>query len=179
MKLLITGVPATGKTTVGNYLQANNSFHHVDMEANDWLNKREFLENPLAFIKALEQYDDVVITWGFQPFEDVDAIRRLTNNGFNLLWFDGNRERAAKVFVNRDRHDPIAEDRFWAQVGAINESEVMKTLDPKVVDVFNNKGFKSTALVSFALRHPLPNLPFERLIESLSRHLPIPTSLQH
>jgi hypothetical protein len=148
------------------------------LEVNDWENKKRFLENPHSFLQDLDRHKNVVISWGFQPFEDVDAIRSLINDGFRLFWFDGDREKAARAFLDRDCHDPIAKVRFWAQVGAIDESDIVNTLKPKIIDVFNMHGFKSTALVSFGLRNPFPNLPLERLKGLLVQHLAIPASPQ-
>ena len=86
-RILITGIPGTGKTTLGDHLAQQHSYVHMDME-NDGTRER-FRRDRSAFLTNLPE--KVVITWGFHPQHDVGDILFLKESGFQLVWFAGNR----------------------------------------------------------------------------------------
>jgi len=63
--ILITGLPATGKTATGAYLQNKYCFLHINFE--DGVSKQQFEENPKKFLESIKNHQKVVITWGFMP----------------------------------------------------------------------------------------------------------------
>src|SRR5690349_11817735 len=103
MKILIAGIPGTGKTTIGDYLQENCGYTHLDMESGSGSNMAEAWNDPDRFVARLQMMsNDVVVTWGFVPNEKFIAlINRLKTNGFKVIWLDGNRESARRAFVKR------------------------------------------------------------------------------
>ena len=106
--LLITGIPGTGKTTIGDYLQEKYGFTHLDMEL---INAWQSLTSSILEAKRLNR--DLVITWGFMPEEDNEKILKLKEIGVKMIWFDGNREAAREVFLARGT---VSESAFNIQI---------------------------------------------------------------
>ena len=96
MKLLITGIPGTGKTTIGNYLALAKGYKHLDNEAalkrGDLKTIQDFLAHPA---------EDKVVTWGFVPEVDDAGVKQFLDMGYQMIWFDGNREAARREFLKR------------------------------------------------------------------------------
>jgi adenylate kinase family enzyme len=92
-RIIIVGVPATGKTTIGNYLETKLGFRHFDVECEDanphsnvlgqlfWGNK------VAAFIDAVGAMEDIVVTWGFvsDHQHSINIIRTLQESGSVLF----------------------------------------------------------------------------------------------
>jgi hypothetical protein len=72
MMLLITGIPGTGKTTIGNYLQTHKGYDHLDVEAPTGPRLEEFLS---------KHGDKKVITGGFVPGASNSVIINLQRSG--------------------------------------------------------------------------------------------------
>ncbi len=88
---LITGIPGTGKTELGNNLVKDFGFVHHDLEDANTLNR--LFANPTQFIADIVSQDrDSVVTWGFNPEHQpsVSSVLQFKTSGFKLLWFDGN-----------------------------------------------------------------------------------------
>lgn len=49
-KILISGVPGTGKTTIAEHMARHLGFQHIDMEAESFSARRELEQNPDAFL---------------------------------------------------------------------------------------------------------------------------------
>ena len=137
--LLITGIPGTGKTTIGNYLEEKYGFKHLDMEkiipssgANYW----QFLTN--AVLQAKELNRDAVITWGFMPGTDNDKeILKLKEMGAKMIWFDGNRDAARFAFKKRGT---VSEDLFNLQMSRIEGIDIINTFQPIYLNTFKKDG---------------------------------------
>ncbi len=135
--VLITGIPATGKTTVGDYLRDEHGFKHLDFESGrlwDYLSNGVMLdEHQIKKLKT--QGRDVVITWGFVPDTQLAAVRALRDLGFRWIWFDGDREVALREYLKhgRSRSDW---DRQLVKIAA-HIDPVMESLAPIVVNTFD------------------------------------------
>ena len=141
MKIFIAGIPGTGKTSIGDYLRDTHSFIHVDMEGDNKL--QELSVDPDRFLTELiNSPQKVVITWGFAPNDwAIDKINKLKNNGFKLIWFDGNRKTALKKFIEREEKKgekslKKAKLAFSAQMNAIDSSNVIVKIEPIIVNTF-------------------------------------------
>ncbi len=99
--LLIAGIPSSGKSTFGDWLEANRRFVHFDVEienGRDLDEARIHRESDEAlvddraassFVHILEErYGRVVITWGFRPVL-IDYVSRLMRAGMAGWWFGG------------------------------------------------------------------------------------------
>jgi len=134
--LLISGIPGTGKTSIGNYLEEQYSFRHLDMEkiipslgSSYW----PFLRNAISKAKKLNQ--EIAITWGFVPGEDDEKILKLKEIGVKMIWFDGNREAARKAFLDRGT---VSEDLFNSQIDKIENADIISTFRPIVFNTFKD-----------------------------------------
>ncbi len=134
--MLITGIPGTGKTTVGDYLEKNLGYLHIDVE------ERQLKNLPWDFRNLNPDQEKVVLTWGFWPKDpEIGIIKSLKDSGFKLVWFDGNRDVARREFNRRGSVPPQA---FDLQVKRIDDSKVIQDIKPIVVDPFDHRGlFKS------------------------------------
>jgi shikimate kinase len=134
-RFLITGIPGMGKTTIGNYLQKEHSFIHVDMESG--------VNISLSDILDLEK--DVVITWGFVPNdEQISTVHLLKDNGFKLLWLDGNKEAAEREFIKRDSklgpaYLQAQKEALKLQLERIKASDVITRIQPKIINTFDSR----------------------------------------
>lgn len=102
--ILLTGMPAMGKTTIGDYLMDNHGYTHLDFEETtargEYLLKGD-LNLKTSIMNLMQKTSNIVITWGFQPNETFSEIFLLRNLGFEWFWFDGNREHAYKQYLIR------------------------------------------------------------------------------
>ncbi len=138
-KLLITGIPGMGKTTMGEYLAQHYSFIHWDVEK----------ENRIDEL-LLSKSGNIVLTWGFVPKDDnIEIIEKLRDRGFDLIWFDGDREAAKREFIERD--SKLEKENFNSQLQLlekqlqrIEDSDVIKRLKPRIINTFDkNHMFKN------------------------------------
>ena len=148
MKLLITGVPGTGKSTIGEHLAKNNDFFHLDMEKNGFAPVRELKKKETKFLKKLEPHKNVVITWGFGFFSR-PLVENLRKNGFVLFWLDGDRVASFKTFMQRDKHDTRSEYEYYSQLMGIIASDIVERLKPIVINPFTKSSeLRPTAQVA-------------------------------
>lgn len=143
---LITGIPGTGKTTLGDLLAKERGFVHYNLEDDDLLT--HVLVDPPAFIRRVEfDQHDAVITWGFDPVpHKINLVLLLKEHQFKLLWFDGNREAAFLAF---QRRGTVPDLLFRLQVQNIDRMRVIEQIDPTVYDPFlaNGKFKRSNQII--------------------------------
>jgi len=140
--ILIAGIPGTGKTTFGNFLEKNYGYVHVDMEENH--NTSEMLNDTDVFIKKyFSGNKNVVVTWGFSPDQEtIDIVNKLRTFGFKIFWFDGNRDFARKATMQRKDFD---EQVLNKQMSSLDDWSIPEKIRAKIVDVFDLSGnFKNS-----------------------------------
>jgi hypothetical protein len=104
--VLLSGVPATGKSTFGRYLAREHGFAHYDLENHPlgWPHpelRSEWERSRPDFIRELRaRHDRVALDWGF-PVHCLSMVREMQAEGVHLVWFDGDATRAREVFVRR------------------------------------------------------------------------------
>ena len=111
MHLLISGIPASGKSTFCRWLEEKKGFLHLDVEkpgvldryglATAWDTLFDAGATPAPFIEALEKFKrPVVIDWGFPP-ECLHTVRKLFDSGVMLWWFAADWAVARRKFELR------------------------------------------------------------------------------
>jgi len=139
MKLLITGVPGTGKTIVARHLETQG-FSHVNMEQEGFRPRYEFEQDPPGFLDALPP-EPVVVTWGFGPFANRDAVSQFRAGGFRAVWLDGNRAASFREFMRRERDNPVKEADYYDQMRMIVVTEIVQRLAAPLICPFNAAGW--------------------------------------
>jgi hypothetical protein len=129
--LLISGIPASGKSTFCKWLEEKKGFLHLDVEkpnvleryqlATAWLVLFSPAGSPEPFIKALDKFKrPVVIDWGFPP-EHLDAVRKLFDGDVMLWWFAADWAVARRKFKEHGNRKGSIE-AFDSQVRKIKEA---------------------------------------------------------
>lgn len=140
--LLLTGIPGTGKTKIGNHLKDHYGFIHIDIEAqHTWPEEyKKYDKDHLGeLMKALKaKNEDVVITWGFIPEFDDKYIFELQKHGAIMFWFDGDRAIAKGHWKNRD--NPLDDWLFDYQVKRIDNDNIQGKFAPIPFNTFQESG---------------------------------------
>ena len=132
--MLLSGIPATRKSSFGRYLATEHRFAHYDIECypNSWPHPelyKTFLNDRHAFVKRLrEQHDRTVL--------DFDELRTC---GVRLIWFSGDIAHAHEEFKKRGNCKG-PEDNFNKQVMAIQREGYPASLDCVIVPALSSSG---------------------------------------
>jgi hypothetical protein len=123
---LISGVPASGKTFFGDWLQAKKHFLHIDMESFQgsfaWRVSEAALRTgdfSLFCDYLREESPNVVLTFGFHP-NDFHIVRSLQEAGVVTWWFNASREYARETFISRSG---VSVGAFDFQIDAIEKAQ--------------------------------------------------------
>ena len=109
-QIFLAGVPATGKSTYGNWLEQAHAFVHVDLEESQTDPTKRIVQSlmwkePERILKYLDTlHRDVVLNQGFPPGEQSIAyLQQLRERGIVLWWFNGERQAARHEFEKRNQ----------------------------------------------------------------------------
>lgn len=133
--VLLSGIPGTGKTTVGNFLRDKYGFIHYNFE--DLSTLALFAKDIPGFITRALSQDNVVITWGFMPYGHTEHVIEMKRRGFTLIWFDGNRDAAYREFMKRGA---VSEDAYKIQMSNVISSNVIDKIQPTTINTFDRNG---------------------------------------
>jgi hypothetical protein len=111
MHFLISGIPASGKSTFCRWLEEKKGLLHLNVEedgvldrhglATAWDTLLDASTMAAPFTQALDKFNrPVAIDWGFPP-EHLDAVRKLFEAGVMLWWFAANWAVARRKFQLR------------------------------------------------------------------------------
>lgn len=140
--LLVSGIPATGKSSFCRYLAREHGFAHYDLECypRGWPipQLHQVWERSRGeFVAELYRlHERVAVDWGF-PLRSLQWALELENAGARLLWFTGNIQRAREIFVQRGGIDVA---KFDAQVNDIQAAGLPKPLRAQAVEAFMQGG---------------------------------------
>jgi hypothetical protein len=142
--ILLSGIPATGKSTFARYLADEYGFAHYDLECHPhgWPHpelKGTWEANPSAFLAQVRQHHDrIALDWGF-PVYCLSSVNELRSYGVQLIWFDGDLGWARKEFKKRgDCKGP--EQNFNNQVADIQREGYPASLNCVVVPALSSSG---------------------------------------
>jgi gluconate kinase len=145
--ILLTGIPGTGKTKIGNHLKDKYGFYHIDLEDPGINSSPEFAQysqinlNPDVLMNQIKDSGkNVVITWGFYPAVHDPLLLRLQKLGAKIFWLDGDRDLAKEAWKNRD--NPIPEKLFDDQIQRIDSHDIQNIFHPINFDAFDSKTMK-------------------------------------
>jgi hypothetical protein len=140
--LLLSGIPATGKSSFGRYLARDHNFAHYDLECHprgwphpelkpvwDW-SRADFAAQLKVF------HPRVALDWGF-PIVGISWVRELLAAGVRLVWFAGDIARARELFLKRGG---ISVTDFDAQVESIQRYGLPRPLECVCVEALLSSG---------------------------------------
>jgi hypothetical protein len=146
--ILLSGIPATRKSTFARHLARERGFAHYDLECHPqgWPHpelKGQWEKDRAEFVRELRKHHKrVVLDWGFPP-SIISWVDELRSQGVRLIWFEGAVvERAREVFLSRGGIRPQC---FEIQVQAIKRAGYPTDLDCKVVEALSGGGVFMTA----------------------------------
>jgi len=140
--LLLSGIPATGKSAFAKHLVGKWDFVHYDLESypDGWPQSGREEEYRLwgtdrrVFVSSITQkYDRIVLDWGF-PVPYLGWIQELQAAGVKLVWFDGDTHRARENFIRRGKGNVHDFDRQVEQIqlarfpDALRDCTILKSL---------------------------------------------------
>lgn len=146
MKKIITisGIPGTGKSTFGKWLEKEKGFIYWDLEHEtlEELGERTNLgfegeSNIGSFLIKMNSINNVgVIDWGFDPEIGLEIIQNLKKNGIDIWWFDGDRNAARDSFKNRgDVSEELLDiqmkkiERCWGKIEGLYGDNIIKVIE--------------------------------------------------
>lgn len=127
--LFLAGVPATGKSYFGNWLEKNYNYLHLDVEKYESARQhgleREILHfyagNYYGLLGKLSQANrPVVFNWGFPP-EALKIAQIFIHSGLSPVWFSANSQIARRKYIERNN---VSEVHFYdLQVSKIKRNK--------------------------------------------------------
>lgn len=161
--ILISGVPASGKTTFGNWLHQNRGFLHLDME--DWDGtdihytwEKHYRTNMSGFLKAIVPPSKrVVFTWGF-PIQCFPIVACLRDAGVTAWWFDADYAAARRDWL--DRQQGRGENIVDMQLDALKKADwqIRSFYGKNILRTLGRKGRRLTPQ-QIAVRLRIPTFP--------------------
>lgn len=127
--VLLSGIPATGKSTYGRWLSGTKGALHLDLENGDlerhglaqaWsASATSPSESPEPFVRALRRLDrDGALDWGYAP-PWLPFVTALHDSGVSAWLFDGDRAAARQAFIRRGTVSVEALDVQMQQIAAV------------------------------------------------------------
>lgn len=142
--LFLAGIPASGKSHFGQWLQATHDYLHIDAELPGQLDVHGLHQtwdagiaqtNAQAFVEAVRALGrSVVLNWGFPP-NCLPFIRSLGSTGFTLWWFDADLSAARSAYGEIGRPVEIFDRQIanirvrWPAIHDVFAPNIINTLD--------------------------------------------------
>ncbi len=150
--LFIVGVPCTGKSLLGRWLEEEHGFVHIDAEGGIDFDRAgvhrewdEFLRTGRAddFIRAIDRSGKrMVLNWGL-PMHALFVVAALQAERVDPWWFRGRRDQARKAFIEREREKPevhrIPLQRFEEQMNEIDR-HIARLFGKRLIDGLHTDG---------------------------------------
>jgi hypothetical protein len=139
--LLLSGIPASRKTSFGRWLERERGFVHLDVETPGVLERHGlrpewdalFTQGPGSLIARLA--GPTVIDWGFPP-HCLPFVRSLVTAGVQPWWFGGDWDAAENSYAAAKRplanftRQKAAIQANWADIEAVFSPNVLRVIEP-------------------------------------------------
>jgi hypothetical protein len=156
--LFLAGIPGSGKSTFGRWLQSAHGVLHIDAERDNKLVSlglkgawdQGFVTGSFAeFTQAVHRLGaPVILDWGF-PVGCLNAAIAIRSAGFSSWWFEADLQLARREFLMRG--DARAQS-FDSQVLEINRNReaIDRAFHPNIIEVLSATGGRLAAEVIWA-----------------------------
>lgn len=140
--ILLSGIPATGKSEFARHLAREHGFAHYDLERypRGWPHPELmdlWTKDRADFVTRVRQlHDRIALDWGF-PVSCLSWVQELQAQGVRLVWFDGDVCRAREAFLQRGGIDPA---NFDNQVKNIQRAAYPAALKCLVISTLSASG---------------------------------------
>jgi hypothetical protein len=140
--LLLSGIPAAGKSSFGRYLAREHDFAHYDLECHPhgWPHhelKQVWHSSRTTFVAQLKGlHQRIALDWGFPPHA-VSLVHELLAMGVRLVWFAADIAQARRLFEERGG---IQVTEFDDQVRAIQNAGLPHPLPCVTVEGLTEAG---------------------------------------
>ncbi|NQV88076.1 MAG: hypothetical protein HQ402_00785 [Parcubacteria group bacterium] len=145
--ILFSGIPASGKSTYGKWLEEEKGMIYWDLEHEtlEEVEKRSGLyigrgHDLGSFLEAVKETDRIiVIDWGFPPDTMLGEIKNLFDNKVKLWWFDGDRKSARTSFLKRGT---VSEEALDIQMKKIEDHwpQIKNLFGENIIQSINSNG---------------------------------------
>jgi hypothetical protein len=143
--VLLAGIPASGKSHFGRWLEEQRGFLHLDVEKDGrlaslglegaWTRCFE-MQDVTTFVSQIRGMDrPVVVNWGF-PVHCLEIVKQLKSQGLVPWWFSADPAQAEREFRKRGdvqlaafQRQMAAISQHWNAIEAVFRPNVMTTLD--------------------------------------------------
>jgi hypothetical protein len=157
--VLLSGVPAAGKSHFGAWLERHHHFLHLDVEKEGRL-KSVGLDGSWAavfatgdvgpFLSALRATRrSVLVNWGF-PVSCLPIVQALERHGVVLWWFDADPQQAKAEFTRRGDVSLVAFERQMAAIAA-HWTAIEAVFSPNIVTTLAADGRRTPSKKLFAM----------------------------
>lgn len=153
--IVFTGIPGSGKSAFGKYLQNKHRYTYISLEDSEWEDKklqslwdnafeakREYnaVEKLVCYLH--DTYENVVLDWGFS-IDQMRVVELLKRQWCEIIWFSCSTVVARKRFIKKNKNSATY---FDTKVKSIEENteKIIKNLNPKVIGVLKEDKAEKT-----------------------------------
>lgn len=120
--VVISGVPGTGKSWFGRWLQDEYGFVYLEADAGGMSEYRLNGLDGEAFVHQLRSLAPrVVLEWGY-PVEFLPRLQAIQRGGVPTWWFDGDRAAARASYIRPRGDAEVTVAAFEKQLAAIERT---------------------------------------------------------
>jgi len=131
-KIFVSGPSGVGKTTLGNNLEKDYGWHHIDCEKLHKKNGKVWLKNPFLFIPEKQ---NLILTWGLVS-STFPYAKKIIDSGFIYVWIDGDQKHIEESLRKRGEKEKFITDPQRKQAPSI----LQKRNPDKIIEAFDHSG---------------------------------------
>lgn len=146
--LLLAGLPATGKSSFGTWLEPHKGYFHLDFDEEALVHQRGFGQaqdllwhqhQTVPLIHGLlERQQPIALSWGFAP-HFLPTVSQLLPYGFVPIWFTATPTIAWPAVIARGGIDVRYFDQYLAQLRPL-EADILAVFGGHVLQPLHDDG---------------------------------------